>query len=408
MSRWNAIFASNLHGLVSRAFALVAMFSLFIALAVGMAGGLWLQGRSQSANMALVAQNAAYVAEVPMVFNDAEAAREVLRPNLGGNDVTAIRLLDGAGRVFAEVRRDSQSGFDAFAPAALIPSPVRHNISSAGGVIGSVEVVGSGDAIGALIAVALVITLFGILLVAAGTYLIARSLGRNLVTPLHAIVDVAREVRLERRFDLRAQPHGVSEVRELAGGFNALLDQLQTWQGQNDSAQEALLYRASIDPLSGLPNRATFLERLRETLGMAQRSGDKLAVLFLDGNHFKETNDQYGHAAGDRVIAEVAARISPILRIGDMAARVGGDEFAVLVNHLEGTGDAKSVARRIREAMSVPIAITDADVATVSLSIGSAIFPDDGRDVDTLLRVADERMYADKISGREAEHWNSP
>lgn len=408
MNRWSAVFAADLHGLVSRAFALVAMLSLFIALAVGMAGGLWLQGRSQSANMALVAQNAAYVAEVPLVFNDPQAAREVLRPNIGGNDVAAIRLRDGAGRVFAEVRRDDRHGFDALAPSALIPAPVRHNISSAGGVIGSVEVIGSGDAIGALIAVALVTTLFGILLVAAGTYLIARSLGRNLVTPLHAIVDVAREVRLERRFDLRAQPQGVSEVRELAGGFNALLDQLQTWQGQNDSAQEALLYRASIDPLSGLPNRATFLERLRETLGMAQRSGDKLAVLFLDGNRFKETNDQYGHAAGDRVIAEVAARISPILRIGDMAARVGGDEFAVLVNHLEGPSDAKSVARRIREAMSTPIAVTDADVASISLSIGSAIFPDDGRDVDTLLRIADERMYADKMSGREAEHWNSP
>lgn len=408
MSRWSAFFAADLHGLVSRAFALVAMLSLFIALAVGMAGGLWLQGRSQSANMALVAQNAAYVTEVPLVFNDPQAAREVLHPNLGGNDVAAIRLLNGEGQVFAEVRRDGRHGFDALAPSALIPVPVRHNISSAGGIIGSVEVIGSGDAIGALIAVALVTTLFGILLVAAGTYFIARSLGRNLVTPLHAIVDVAREVRLERRFDLRAQPQGVSEVRELAGGFNALLDQLQTWQGQNDSAQEALLYRASIDPLSGLPNRATFLERLRETLGMAQRSGDKLAVLFLDGNRFKETNDQYGHAAGDRVIAEVAARISPILRIGDMAARVGGDEFAVLVNHLEGTGDAKSVARRIREAMSVPIAVTDADVASISLSIGSAIFPDDGRDVDTLLRIADERMYADKMSGREAEHWNSP
>ena len=84
MSRWSAVFAADLHGLVSRAFALVAMLSLFIALAVGMAGGLWLQGRSQSANLALVAQNAASVAVVPLVFNDPQAAREVLRPTIGG------------------------------------------------------------------------------------------------------------------------------------------------------------------------------------------------------------------------------------------------------------------------------------------------------------------------------------
>ncbi len=188
------------------------------------------------------------------------------------------------------------------------------------------RIIGSSRGVGALLIAAIAAGLFGIAIVSFGTALIVRRLNATLVTPLNAVAGVANDVRNERRFDLRAPIDGLAEVRSLAANINALLDQLQEWQGQSETQQQALLYRASIDPLSGLPNRATFLDRLRETLGVATRTGDRFAVLFLDGNRFKDTNDRFGHAAGDRVITEVATRIAPLLRVGcgEEACRIVG------------------------------------------------------------------------------------
>ena len=240
----------------------------------------------------------------------------------------------------------------------------------------------------------------GSLVAAIGTTMVIRHMHFTLAQPLRAIIAVADAVRQDPASQLRAPRSHITEIDDMGCEFNALLDELQDWHGQLNLANEALLHRASYDPLSGLPNRASFIERVRDAIKAATRSGDRFAILFMDGDRFKATNDRFGHAAGDKVIADIAARVGPVLRAGDMAARLGGDEFAVLIHHLDDPDHADTVAARITAAMKEPIAVTKRDSIAITLSIGIAIYPDHGADVDALIHHADAQMYAQKESMR--------
>jgi diguanylate cyclase (GGDEF)-like protein len=161
--------------------------------------------------------------------------------------------------------------------------------------------------------------------------------------------------------------------------------------------KEQLRHQALHDPLTGLPNRTLFLDRVRHAVDTAGRSGVHPAVLYLDLDGFKPVNDTYGHEAGDVLLRTVADRLRGCLRPADTAARLGGDEFVLLLN---GPIDRFAVARvveRIRAQLDVPVLLGEDVVATVGASIGIAL-GDDVRDADTLVRHADVAMYAAKRS----------
>ncbi len=165
-------------------------------------------------------------------------------------------------------------------------------------------------------------------------------------------------------------------------------------------AQEAAIrYQAYHDPLTGLPNRAAFSERVAEAVARALRSGSTLALLFFDLDHFKEVNDTLGHGAGDRLLQAVARRVRKRLRDGDLLFRMGGDEFTVLAENLDGPEQARRIAERILAALDWPLEVDGHELAA-RVSIGIALCPQDRRDVDGLLRCADAAMYAAKAAGR--------
>jgi diguanylate cyclase len=153
------------------------------------------------------------------------------------------------------------------------------------------------------------------------------------------------------------------------------------------------------DPLSGLPNRLLFAERLEHELARLYRSGEGLAVLFLDLDRFKDVNDTFGHAAGDELIKAVARRLSDLLRAGDTLARFGGDEFAVIQTNLKNTEDAAALARRILESVTQPFTIAGTDIS-VGVSIGIAMAPANGLEREDLMRLADTALYQAKSEGR--------
>ncbi|MBV9104149.1 MAG: GGDEF domain-containing protein [Candidatus Eremiobacteraeota bacterium] len=152
---------------------------------------------------------------------------------------------------------------------------------------------------------------------------------------------------------------------------------------------------AERDRLTDLPNRAVFFDGLSQLLGVAAREGDRHGVLFFDLDGFKAVNDTYGHAAGDRVLLMVGTRLRSLLRDFGVAARIGGDEFAAVVEHVRDRNDLERVAYRIEQTLTKPFALGRFDV-TLGVSVGSALFPDDATDADSLLAQADVAMYRAK------------
>ena len=168
--------------------------------------------------------------------------------------------------------------------------------------------------------------------------------------------------------------------------------------GQQVAAEQARNQLAYHDALTGLPNRRLLEDRAEQALAQARRDGTVLTVMYLDLDRFKPINDALGHAVGDHLLQQAAARMSETLREADTVARVGGDEFVILVRGLDLDVDLARVTQKLIDALSAPIAI-DGHNLQISASVGCARFPLDGQDITTLLRHADIAMYAAKRGG---------
>ena len=169
-----------------------------------------------------------------------------------------------------------------------------------------------------------------------------------------------------------------------------------------EEAKSQIEYMAYHDSLTGLANRAMFEEFLDQALARARRANLSVAVLFMDIDGFKVVNDTYGHSVGDRLLEQVARHLEAATRDTDIVARQGGDEFLILASDIDPDAEEDGVASvvrlisgRIEHAMSSPVRIDGADI-TCGISIGSAIYPDDGEDGVTLLKHADTAMYQHK------------
>ena len=168
---------------------------------------------------------------------------------------------------------------------------------------------------------------------------------------------------------------------------------------ERKASEQRVHYLATHDSLTGLANRPMFMEHLNTSLLIARRHKTRFAVLFLDLDRFKEVNDTFGHAAGDALLVETAQRLRHSLRASDLPARQGGDEFMVLLHDIKTEVEALGVADKIRQAIDRPFQV-EGHECSVAVSIGIALYPDDGDDAETLTRRADEAMYRAKTSGR--------
>ena len=198
----------------------------------------------------------------------------------------------------------------------------------------------------------------------------------------------------------------ISTVRNRSGGighFVAIFSDITLIKEH----QQRLEHLAHFDALTQLPNRMLLGDRLQLAMAQAERSGKLLAVCYLDLDHFKPINDRWGHAVGDRLLIEAAQRLKACVRAGDTVARLGGDEFVLLITGLDSQHECEQALSRVIVALAQPFPISDQQL-NVSASIGVTLFPHDGADADTLLRHADQAMYAAKQNGRNRYHLFDP
>ena len=168
-----------------------------------------------------------------------------------------------------------------------------------------------------------------------------------------------------------------------------------------------LEHMAHFDPLTGAPNRRLLSDRLEQAIVHADRSGQSLAVSFLDLDGFKAINDQFGHVEGDRLLIGVADNLKNVLRAGDTLARLGGDEFVLLLTDIHSPEECAQVLERVLHAVAAPVVLENKPVS-VSASIGVSLYPLDPSDADTLLRHADQAMYIAKEAGKNRYHLFDP
>lgn len=152
---------------------------------------------------------------------------------------------------------------------------------------------------------------------------------------------------------------------------------------------------AQHDSLTGLPNRALFADRLQQALGYCKRHQRVLAVMLLDLDKFKPVNDHYGHAIGDELLKQVSQRLLTCVRSSDTVARIGGDEFVILLHQIDDTPQANIVSEKIQQALAKPFLI-DGQAVQIGCSIGTAFFPQDAQEAHELTQIADQRMYLNK------------
>jgi diguanylate cyclase (GGDEF)-like protein/PAS domain S-box-containing protein len=220
---------------------------------------------------------------------------------------------------------------------------------------------------------------------------------------------VARQGRPWRGEATGRRRDGISFPQELAlaplpGGRVAVAVRDLTRLHQAEEHMSALVYR---DPLTGLPNRRLFDDRLQIALAQAHRYRHRLAVIFVDLDRFKQVNDTLGHAAGDELLKAVAGRLAACVREGDTVARLAGDEFTLLLPGIHYAEDVSVVSRKLTEALRRPFRIDGHDVRTTA-SGGVSLFPEDGEDAESLLRSADTAMYRAKERGRDNFQLFSP
>ncbi len=196
------------------------------------------------------------------------------------------------------------------------------------------------------------------------------------------------------------------ELGQLARSFVQMQEEIVEHLEELSRSRNALEHLARHDPLTGLPNRRVFFERLEHALAAARRSAKPLAVLFVDLDHFKQLNDSLGHSIGDRVLQAVANLLRSATRESDTVARLGGDEFVILIEQLDDPGRVVAVLHKLHERFQLPM-LLDGHEVKVQASMGVSLFPRDGDDIESLVQQADRAMYVAKNAGRNTYSYES-
>jgi len=369
----------------------------FVGLVMGGIGVTKLLSIAQT-NVELVARSASVAIEAAVYFDDREIIHEQLEQLLPNTDIRKAELLlpDQIQYEAWRLSNEEQLNWAAQLLVKGLLDPVDVPVSFRNQELATLTLWPNGERILRFMLVGFFALVASLLITSMIIIYTTRRLHTQLSEPLLELAKVSAMVRTNRDFSLRVSRSRIAEIDSLRVDFNALLDELHQWQGTMESLNQHLHYHANHDSLTGVANRHFFEKSLQRALDYAKENGSELSILYLDSNDFKLINDNYGHAAGDQVLREMSHRIKSALRETDLVARVGGDEFAILLNHIGDLDEIDSLKTKIVKAVNHPLSISADTKIEMIVSIGQARYPQDGYNMDALMHVADYTMYKDK------------
>lgn len=387
----------------------VLVSGINLALAIGLL--YWVEARSQqqaeqSNAEAKVAMIAASV-KPAVLFSDRAAAERALRTIAADETAMSARILLPDGRLFADFVKDfeaTESVSPELRMTKLLP------INSGDDVIARIEMSFDISRLAERQQFYLRITAFVIAVSLALSLLLAALFQRGLTIPLGSILNYLQRIRDSGDYSARLQMQRKDEFGDLAGGIDHMVDSIEQrdavlkknkeqLQSLVEVRTQQLNQKAYYDSLTGLANRELLQDRIRAAVTSCEREQTVLAILLLDMDRFKIINDSLGHATGDRLLCGVADRLSHHFDGDETLARIGGDEFVVVIPHLNHPEDAARIATQILNSLQAPIDVKGYPVHA-RMSIGIAVYPQDGQNGADLLKAADLAMYHAKENGR--------
>lgn len=388
----------RLHPLLRRTHTRIALTAVAVAGVLLLVVGLAALREITQDNLGLMARSLVYNVEAALVFGDKGDAAESLERMVHDEGVAEATVWNAQGQVFAQWTAPEVLPCQCSSRLAhaLGLTPVVQEVRANGEVIGRVGLSSNGQRMLGFLLWGLVALLVCMAASVVVSHIVSRRIHRSIVTPLLELGRVARAAHRDRAVGQRVPRADIAELRELGEHFNALLDELEARQLHLQQENTALEHKAYHDGLTGVFNRVYFELRLMTAMRQVTQTEGRLALLFLDLNRFKAVNDTYGHATGDVLLTAVARRIQSQVRDADLVARLGGDEFVVLLLEHHSKAAVDQVVRKIQDAVEQELDCGAGVVLWPSVSIGVALFPEQGESMEALMAAADRSMYAAK------------
>lgn len=387
------------------------------AIATGVVGGLlmlasaMLLRASAQNHLELVARSLSYTVDAAVVFRDSQAASEILAEVGRSEHLVQAEIRLPGGRVLARYQPPAPETLEDRLAALLPAFEVEQSVRADGQIQATLRVRTQARLLVQAAGWGLLGLLAGAVAILLAVRRAAREVADRVEAPLLALAAQTRTIREAQDFDRRVPSATVQEIDALARDFNALLAQVQSQRQALmqrhlalQSAHDQLAHQSRLDALTGIANRAWFEHCLAVAMGRPRPPGERMAVLFIDVNDFKRINDEHGHEAGDRVLTALAGRLRGCVRESDLVARLGGDEFVVLIDPLRQREDLTTLERKLTAALAQPAEdLGTPERRLPGVSIGAAVFPDDGSSPEALLREADRQMYRRKPGSASRE-----
>ncbi|WP_457745671.1 diguanylate cyclase domain-containing protein [Sulfurimonas sp.] len=231
------------------------------------------------------------------------------------------------------------------------------------------------------------------------TFKYFKILSRDILIPISHLNKSTTQIIKTKTLNTEVKIYNNDEIGLLAKNFNIMIKELSKYHEELSKQKDLLSYKANHDELTDLPNRALFNDRLTVAINRSDRNSGAISVFFLDIDYFKQINDKYGHDVGDEILKRFAVRLQSCLRAEDTLARIGGDEFMIILQENENMTTSITVANKIVDAMKEPIELGETQLM-LSTSIGIAIYPSDAASASELVKNADLAMYKAKEAGR--------